>query len=100
MAPGEDPEPRESRGAERAAMNVSSRRQRWTRTLALIGLGIALTSGLIAAWLLPAPTKAAERIIAGEPEGRTIYTSSIDARLAQWIGPAEWDARFLGSGTL
>ena len=86
-------------GAERAAMSVSGRWNRWKRPLALAGVGIALTGGLLAAWLLPAPTKAAERIIAGEPEGRTIHTSSSDCADGRmdWSGrmgrpvPGVWD---------
>ena len=68
--------------------------------LALAGVVIALTGGLLAAWLLPAATRVPERIIAGEPEGRTFHTSTSDARMAESIGPAEGDVRFLGSGTL
>jgi hypothetical protein len=85
---------------ERGAMSGPPRRVRWKRALALIGVGIALTGGLIAAWLLPAPITAAERTIAGEPDHRTIHTSAFDERMATWIGPTAWDVRFLGSATL
>ncbi len=74
--------------------------KRWRLALALIGVGIALTGGLIAAWLLPAPTTAAERTISGEPEHFVVPTSSFEARMSAWIGPMAWDVRFLGSATI
>jgi WD40 repeat protein len=75
-------------------------RRRWKRLLALWGAGLFLACGLIAAWLLPAPTKAADRTIAGEPESPTFRTTPFDPRPAAWIGPLAWDVRFLESGTL
>jgi WD40 repeat protein len=74
--------------------------KRWRRALAFIGGGMALAVCLITAWMLPAPTKAADRIIAGEPDTWSVPIRSEEARWAQWIGPADWDVRFIGSATI
>ncbi len=74
--------------------------KRWRRALAFIGGGVALAGGLVAAWMLPAPTEAADRIIAGEPDIWSVPVRSEEARWAEWIGPADWDVRFLGSATI
>jgi hypothetical protein len=49
---------------------------RGKRVLASTVAGIAVAIVLIAAWLLPAPARAPDRTIAGEPETHSIYTSS------------------------
>ena len=74
--------------------------KRWRRALAFVGGGLALAGSLIAAWMLPAPTKAADRIIVGEPDNWTVPIRSEEARWARWIGPIGWDVRFLGSATI
>jgi hypothetical protein len=80
-----------------SAWNAWSRQAGWKRVLALTGLGIALTGGLVAVWLLPAPTQAADRLIAGEPQTWSVPIRSEEARWQTWIGPEAWDVRFLGS---
>jgi WD40 repeat protein len=79
-------------------MSATGRRRRWKSLLAKIGLAILL-AGVVAAWLLPAPTKPAQTVIAAQPE---VLPDTMSSGYSFWAfrGPRVWDVRFLGSRTM
>jgi WD40 repeat protein len=69
------------------------------RVLAKFVLAIGLSAGIVVFWLLPAPTRAAQRVVPAEPRIHARRMFSSECQIV-WSGPETWDVRFLGSARL